>query len=376
MLIKPINNDKEIIILKKQVFKNTFFSSCFKYYYGNVIIKTPNIKLNYSDSFLDCYLYNKIIIVDYANVIHILFRKYKNFSEVSSHFYHFILKHLHNNDKLIIVSKIVRLEGQSYDILHLLNMGQKITGKYVDKIYFEKEQLCIYNLEYHTNVPISSSIDDLLQYFFTFVMFVYLNTYSKNAAMSLNRLMLITNDKQTFDKNLFGKTPDEIKNHIHYLKDVFLNKVSLSNGYVLINNELDQQLFCHFLKTYVTENIHTQNLECDLSFLLELINGNKKHFGYFQKRNIMNPNFIQKKYTKKIHDYSYKNLNAIQKKTLKQRLKMCHSNKTNFKKDLKKNYYLYAFIKYVQTYQNTITHGKLYSDFYGHLSVEQIERLF
>ena len=368
-MLKPINNDKEIIILK-QVFKNTFFSSCFKYYYGNVII-TPNIKLHYSDTFLDSHLYNKIIIVDYANVIHILFRKYKNFSEVSNRFYHFILKHVRNNDKLIIVSKIVNLEGQSYDILNLLNTGQKITGKYVDNIYFEKEQLCIYNLEYNTNVPISSSIDDLLQYFFTFVMFVYLT--DKSSKNSSNKLMLITNDKQTFDKNLFGKTPDEIKNRIHYLKDVFLNKVSLSNGYVLINNELDQQLLRHFLKTYVTENIQdTQNLECNLSFLLELINGNKKHFGYFQKRNIMNPNFIQKKYTKKIHDYSYKNLNAIQKKTLKQRLKMCHS-----KKKFKKIYYLYAFIKYVQTYQNTMKHnGELYSDFYGHLSVEQIERLF
>lgn len=60
--------------------KETFLSSCFNYY--------DNVN-QYSTSFIKTDKYRNIIIIDYANVIHILFNTFRNIQHVSGYFYAF-----------------------------------------------------------------------------------------------------------------------------------------------------------------------------------------------------------------------------------------------------------------------------------------------
>jgi len=388
--IKSINNENKTFILKinSNYFQNTFLSSCFKYYYGNtnIIKDDKNLKLQYSKTFFEIKKYNKIIIIDYANIIHILFEKYKTINSVSIHFYKFITKHLKENNKIIIVSKIVSLNGNNYDILKFLNIGKYLTKKSIKPHYFLSEQLCIYNLNYKNKL--SSSIDDLLQYFLTFVIFVYLLNNNKDPSYVsddkiLQKLVLITNDKQMFDKNLFGKTIDEKNAHIKYLKDLIYKKVSINNNeeYIFIDNDLEQLLLRDFFNNYMKENIKdVEHLECNLSVLLELLQKNKKICGYFRQNKFpeYNYNFKKKNYTRTIiPNFSYNNLNRTQKKYNKY-MKICKSNKSiERNKNLKYNYYLYVFIKYIQLYQNTLEYdGNLYGDFFGNFTKETILKIF
>jgi hypothetical protein len=262
-------------------------------------------------------------------------------------------------------------------------LGKLKTNQIIDKKYFKTEQLCIYNLEYNTKL--SSSIDDLIQYFLTFVIFVYL-IHSNNEP--LHKLKLITNDKQMFDKNLFGKTIDEKKFHIHFLKDLFVTKVNImiepnKNPYILITNKIEQLLVRDFLNNYMIENIKdTNNLECNITTLLEILQKSQNINGYFKHNKYLtyNTNFKKNKYTKKNipKNFSYKTLNRIQKQYIHKTRKLCKNNKLiNKNNDLKKTYYLYVFIKFIQLYLNTIQYKQTnYGDFYGSVPKEHIIQLF
>jgi len=386
--LHPINNENYLLYLNATdnlTNLNTFLSSCFKYYYGNVTIQQNSkvSKLQYSTSFLTTVKYNQIIIIDYANIMHILFEQYNNNFELASlHFYKFILTQLKKKNKIIIISKTIVLTGAQYDVLHVLNIGKQMAKETIKSKYFVSEQLCIYNLEY--TAKLSSSVDDLLQYFLTFIMFVYLLDNNKDPSSNnstLQKLQLITNDKQRFDKNLFGKTDEERKAKIKYLYDLLYSKVSISNGeFVLTHNTIEQLLLRQFFSNYVRENIKdVDNLECNLTVLLELLHQNKVNYGYFMNNSKeYNPNFKKTNFTrKKLPNFSYNNLNYNQKKNRKS-MKICKSNHSlERNQNLKRNYYLYAFIKYIQLYQNTIHHnGEEYGDFFGSFDREQIVKLF
>ena len=323
----------------------TFLSSCFNYY--------NNIN-QYSTSFVETYKYRKIIIIDYANVIHILFNTFHNIQQVSGYFYTFLLRHLTLHDKIIIVSKKIVLD-KVYDILDILSMGQEVTNQWID---IQCEQLCIYNLEFEH--PISTSIDDLLQYFLTFIMFM----------LHVDKVMLITNDKQTFDKHLFGKTKDEIHAHITYLTDLKCTHVVFDNKYKLHTNARDQTLLRSFFHSYMTETItDVAHLECNLIVLLEWLL-HRKSTGILINQYGYNSNFKKSSFTKsKLPSFSYSHLNQLQKK----KSMKCKVNQTMNSHQLKHNYYLYAFIKYMQMYQHSIQYkGKWYGDFFGNWSQEQI----
>jgi len=386
--LHPINNENYLLYLNATdnlTNLNTFLSSCFKYYYGNVTIQQNSkvSKLQYSTSFLTTVKYNQIIIIDYANIMHILFEQYNNNFELASlHFYKFILTQLKKKNKIIIISKTIVLTGAQYDVLHVLNIGKQMAKETIKSKYFVSEQLCIYNLEY--TAKLSSSVDDLLQYFLTFIMFVYLLDNNKDPSSNnstLQKLQLITNDKQRFDKNLFGKTDEERKAKIKYLYDLLYSKVSISNGeFVLTHNTIEQLLLRQFFSNYVRENIKdVDNLECNLTVLLELLHQNKVNYGYFMNNSKeYNPNFKKTNFNrKKLPNFSYNNLNYNQKKNRKS-MKICKSNHSlERNQNLKRNYYLYAFIKYIQLYQNTIHHnGEEYGDFFGSFDREQIVKLF
>ena len=411
--IKAINNPKDfktvfinehenknVDAAFKNTFENTFLTSCFKYYYGKIkfINKTQEQLLDYSKSFIDVKKANSIIIIDYANIIWMLHYKYKNKLTIIKKFYTFIYEQLQKNSYIYIISKFVVIENINYDVDIVFNLGKKLTKKNIDPSYFTNEQICIYNFGY--NISVDSSIDDLISYFLCFVLFVYLlNNNIDPAALkssnSFKKLLLITNDKQFFDKNLFGKTDNEIKKV--NIKNLFFKKLMITNetnenhrnNFYFKENIFEEELIKFFLRENDIANIHdTENLECNISVLLELLLKQKKQNkikdinGYFMNHNKFpkyNPNFTKKHFTRKnIPNFSYNNLNNIQKKnTKKLHFKSCNLTKIKHKNNIIDYYYLYTFIKYIQLYSNTLTYeNEEYGDFFGNLTKEQIYELF
>jgi hypothetical protein len=326
-----INNFRKNIYIKKQ-YKADFISSCFKYYYGELRVcsKTHCSPLVLSKSFLETKNKGQLLIIDYPNVIYTLHEHYNNKESVIQHFYFFVLKQLERKTKLYIISKKVAINGDNFAIDYVFNEGARLTQKMIPKKYFDKEHINIYDLNYNTHF--SSSIDDLLGHFICFVLFVYLWNQGKARTSLINKLSVITNDKQFFNKNLFGLTQDELKNHIQMTKDLSIYRLSIKNNkYVFVYNDLDKQLISEFLSEYVvTKATDTAHLEKQLDDLF---------YTYSKTNNIKNM------------DFSYDNL---------------VKNKSDH--NLKHHYYLYFFIKYVQKYLNK-------GDYYGSKSKEEIIRL-
>lgn len=394
-----INHPTEPVIIKSNInlddFSNTFLTSCFKYYYGKIKLVNSNLEqsktLRITDSFLDTKKTGNLLIIDYANVIYTLENKYKTRETVIKMFYIFIYNQLKKKARIYIVSKKVNINHQSYSIDVVLNLGEKYTKRYLEPAYFEKEQLCIYNVDYHKNI--SSSTDDLLSWFICVNLFTYLLKSKKEPTKIdeksnglIKKLNLITNDKQLFDKNLFGLTDEERKNHINLEYDVSLKTISKNeNGeYVLKVSPYEEALVRHFFHEYMVANVHdTEDLECNISTLLELllINSREKKYGYFRQNKWpeYNPNFMTSKiFTKKrIPSLSYKNVNNIQKRSLlKHKPKTCkriYKVRQKSNENLSKYYYLYVFIKYVQLYLNKTEYdNEEYADFFGSLSKKEI----
>jgi hypothetical protein len=398
-----MNNEVKYISLKNANSlspfpQETFLTSCFVFYYGKIKVHVPfenrekTKDLRLTRHFLETKKYKRTIVIDYANVIYVLHDRYHDKETVAMKFCRFLLKNLRQNNKIIIVTKPVFIKGENYSIQEILSIGQK-EGK-IEKAYFASEQLCIYLLnlfspksQSRTSSPISSSIDDLLQWFILFVVFVY---YKKNRIRILgkksteNKITLLTNDSQFFDKNLFGKTEDEKANHIDYLRNLRVQHVEMREGeYVAVFNPLEQAIVADFLRNYVVEDIHnTSALECNLSIFLELLLNEKTPRGFFKKNTQRsrhskfqyNENFTRKNITK--HDvkkYDYETANSIfANQKNRKTLKKCKKQVILRPNHLKKSYYLYAFIKYIQMYLNTTDTDQKYGNFYGNYSKEDI----
>lgn len=365
-----INNFQEKVFLKERK-TSTFLSSCFQYYYGNILICNKKCKeLVLSNSFLETKYKGPLVIIDYPNVIHILYEKYKDKNQVIKNFYQFICSQLHKSTKFYIIAKKVVIDDISLDIETVFNQGYKLTGLLIEKKYFDNEHINIYNLSYTLKEKISSSIDDLLGYFICFVLYAYLSNSNinpnENTNPLFNKINIITNDKQFFNKNLFGLTEDERENHVNIAKDLTIEKLMLNHKhYFFINNKLDQKLLSSFLNEYViTFSNNTRNLECKLFTLLQILH-----------------NSISKKNT--LDFFSYENLNQLQKKYL-EKYKHKSSKKcptlgslVDGQHNLIKYYYLYTFIKYVQIHTHTYTkNGKQFGEFYGSQPKDEIVTLF
>lgn len=352
-------------------------SSLFQYY--NHILKKSK-KCVLSKSFLNLKNQKQIFIIDYPNVIYILHEKYKNKNNLILAFYNFLLEN--QTSTVFIISKKVIIDNEPFDIETIIDKGAEITGKSLNKnkTKNKNKNLIIINLDYQKKI--SSSIDDLIGYFICFVIFVYLSQCGINPA---RKLKMVTNDKQFFDKNLFGKTDDERKYNVNITRDLKISFYEGSKNFGLSNNVLNERHIKDFLKEYiVTTSQDTEHLECNLSFLNELLldkskSKTRKNYGYFTRESKINPHFSKNKFSKKI-DFSYENINSLQKTTSGSKLvKRCKTYKKIRDKsnNLKKMYYLYAFIKYVQMSLNTLrSDGKDYGDFYGGMSKESILALF
>ena len=414
--INFINNPNNYEIIKyngniKNI-QSTILSSIFLYFYGKIkIINTidnSSKKIKLTKSFLNLKNVGSILIIDYANIIHILYEKYKKHDIVIKKFYNFLYKQLEEKSKIFIICKPFTINKYSYDIVKILNIGKYISNKTISEKYFLNEELNIYIID--QNNIIQSSIDDLITQLLCFVLMVYLlnsnknpNKYIKNDNY-LKKINLITNDKQLFDKNLFGKTFSEIKNHINYceinIKKVYYN--STHQNYYSYIDLLDELLIRHFLKNFVITIVNDNKfLDCNIMLLIELLlkDKNKKMNlnGYYRDNYIdpeYNPNITKNNILKfGPNDFSYDNLNKLQKKGL-QKDEIQHNNvymdihpiqickpykhiTENNSDDLKKYMYLYVFIKYTQLYLNSVNYDNVeYGNFFGSFSVDNILHIF
>jgi hypothetical protein len=374
----------------------TILSSIFTYYNGsyNIIhdVSNKSFRTSLTKNFTNLLHAKKIYIIDYANVIHILYNHYRNINNVISTFYTFIHKHLLLNETIFIICKNVTLPGVhfNFNIQSVFNIGKKITSLVIDEKYFNEEKLNVYNLQYKNNNRISSSSDDLLGHFICFNIFVYL---FKNNKKPENKIVMMTNDKQYLNKNLFGITNDETKYHIHFQNDIIIKKLGIiNNDYMLSHDIIDEVFIVNFFKEYITTNQNdTKDIECIIVSLIELLlNNNRKnkiYTGKFIACQNINKNFTRKKFIKKTTIFTYNHLNKLFVKTTRENA----TNKTkntndhihcilnNIKQisyyngDLKKSFYLYAYIKYIQSFLHK---NKIMYDFYGNIERNEIIQLF
>ena len=112
----------------------TFLSSCFKYYYGNIQLCNKTCKgLVLCKSFLETKEKGPLVIIDFPNVIHILYEKYKDKNKVITYFYSFIYKQLLQSTKFYIIAKKVVINSIILDVKTIFNEGYILTGKLIEK---------------------------------------------------------------------------------------------------------------------------------------------------------------------------------------------------------------------------------------------------
>ena len=297
----------------------------------------------------------KIYILDYANIIYTLYEKYPSIDKLASLFVHFIQDQLKKGSTIIIVSKKVIIDNVKLDIQTLLSK----------RTYKPSKQLIIYNIEYKEKI--SSSTDDVLGWVLFLMYFIAL---SKLGIDPKNHLYMVTNDKQNFNKNLFGFTDDERKHNIRIMQDLHITTLNKNLQYVSFPE-------ANKLKEFIAENVNTsandtEQLLCNISLLTEVIIGEKAN------QNHETPHFKKDIFTRdRIPSFDYNVANSRQKRRLSEstKNKMVQNCKPFLRirekgsDDLAENYYIYAWIKYMQMY--------LYNgDFFGSWTKEKILRLF
>lgn len=333
------------IIINKE--NQDFLTSCFLYYQKNIYQDTKNQLEPLSNSFKKIKS-RPLVIIDYPNIIHILHETYLTQEEVAIQFYQYLLKNT-KKKQIVILCKQVTINHESYNIDVLLNLGRSLSNNH----FLSLSELFVYQIDYENHI--SSSMDDLLGYFICFVCFVYyvkvnsINITEKREKKRIQKhIQYITNDKQYFDKNLFGKTKEERKKNNHLL---FEKLIKPHNQYILEKDTINQKLVLGFFKEYmVLKTEDTQNLECNMDYLTNLL---------------LKSDFDRKK------QFTYQKLNGtqkIQKIQKKGTLKKCNFLKIRKKKNILPSYYLYTMIKYTQNY--------LMDDYYGSFSKEEIIDIF
>ena len=283
-----------------------FLSSCFLYYQHCIFRVSPDFSVSSLSKSFRKIKTTPLIIIDYPNIIHILYEKYRSQEEVAKHFYHYLLKNQTNqtNKIIVIIAKQVTIDGQSYNIDLLLNLGRSLSNN----IFLSLTNVFIYQVDYEKHI--SSSMDDLLGHFICFVSLVY---YSRKMGKSISKekiqkhIQYLTNDKQYFDKNLFGKTREEIKEST----PIILEKIEKPHDvYVLEQDNSNQKIVRKFLKDYMIFNTEdTKDLECNIQTLLNGIFQHNKQEKEKERKNI-----------------TYKKINGLQKKGPMKTRKRCNGH--------------------------------------------------
>jgi len=121
-------------------------------------------------------------VMDYANIVHTLYSAIGNFEDIKQVFMLFIAR----NRNLVIVAKPVFIHDQDYSIRTVLADVPDGNLPNIIEIEYKKSS--------------KSNLDDLI---FLWIAFV---EYASGA-----KVMLLTNDRQDFRKNLFGMSPTEMQ---------------------------------------------------------------------------------------------------------------------------------------------------------------------
>jgi hypothetical protein len=167
-----------------------------------------------------------------------------------------------------------------YPINEVFLTGKTLTNKQIDPTFFTTNRIIV--IEFNYKRKISSSLDDLIGYFICVVLFTFLLKNGENPTKVLNgtqKLNMLTNDTQQFNKNLFGLTSEESNNRekIHMLE--------MKSTYKMVINNQEQPWINNFIKQFMTTTSDdTHHLSCLIINLTnKLIHNNKSNFPTFKQ---------------------------------------------------------------------------------------------
>ena len=316
--------------------KPDFLTSCFIYYEQKFL--KPNSKTQKLASSFTKLKTHPILIVDYPNIIHILYDMETQKENLTTRFEHFF--QTHSDHIIVLLCKKVTIDNQDYSIQHILNTTSNPP---------QHKNLHIYELDYENHI--SSSMDDLLGHFISFVgLMYYMQTQSPHPHKTPKKhIQYITNDKQTFDKHLFGKTNQEAH------QTLYLNKITYNPRtqiYDQVRDRMNEKIVKTFLKTQmIFKTNQTKHLECNMKQFMR---------------------FISYPPASSTSAQTYEEIDQIQHRylthTRNKTRKNCNTSRFTKKNHLIPSYYLYGMIKKTQAY--------LRGDLYGAFSREEIGKLF
>lgn len=303
----------------KNKHSDLFLSSCIEYYQKNIFANKHTKQSGLNNIFLE---QGPIFIIDYPNIIHILHEKYNERNKVIKCFYSFIYDQLTNkNAKIIIIAKMVIVEKDNikYPISDVFLTGQTLTKKQMNTSFFKTQQIMVFEFNY--KIKVSSSVDDLIGYFICVVLFAYLSENDINPIArdfnGIQKLNMLTNDMQQFNKNLFGLTFEE-EQHGEKLSILEMNKT-----YKMVKNVKEKTCINTFIDEYMTTKSNdTYHLAC---LIIGLLNALLYEDGFGRKETF------------------FPTYNQFKKVLVERKQKLC-------KKEMKMQcVYLYVLIKCVQT---------------------------
>ena len=279
-----------------------------------------------------------VVLIDLSNVLYVLMKHYKHKEPVIKKMREFILNCLEHDKYVIIVSK----STIGINVIDIMNYQ---TPSDFNK-YIKSSQLSIYNLEY--NKEIASNMDDLLYNL------LLVDVFQSKCTTKCD-VIYLTNDKQKFNKNLFGLYEGELLSNLS-IQTVKYNPLTEYYTYVI---HPQQRTIKGMLNEVAIVHTHdTKNLECMIKNMVPLYSSNTTS----GKRR---SNQVTYKKINSLYRTKYFNTG---KTTRRASGKTCDMSLFTKKGNLEKTYFLYSYIKYIQS--------KLHNgDLYGSMSTENIIKM-
>ena len=276
-----------------------------------------------------------VVLVDLSNVLYVLMKHYKYKEPVIKKMREFLFKCLESNKYVIIVSK----STIGVNVIDIMNYNTPLDFKK----YITSSQLSIYNLEYHQQI--ASNMDDLLYNL------LLVDVFQSKCASKCD-VIYLTNDKQKFNKNLFGLYEGEILSNLS-IQTVKYNPIT--EYYTYVTHPQERTIMTMLNEVVIVHTYDTKNLECMIKNMVPLYSTNTTS-GKRRSKNI-----------------TYKKINSLyrtkySKTTKRASGKTCDMSQFTTKGNLEKTYFLYSYIKYIQS---KLHHG----DLYGSMSTENIIKM-
>jgi hypothetical protein len=210
-----------------------------------------------------CAKEKQIYVVDYANIMYILYNHLQDVDQVIIHFYRFLLTQTQKNNKVFLIAKPVKINNILVDLSMLLHAGKKLTSFTVDA-----KKLYVYNLTFPRGSK-PSSVDDLVFWFIAISLFTELLVEGKNPRKVLH---LLSNDKQYFNKIIFQLSAQELKELRLTTLDASGNEVkSPMEGHVKKNLKA-------LMMSDKDKKEEAANLECTIENIIAQLPANVKNY--------------------------------------------------------------------------------------------------